>query len=88
MQSVLSLTLRVRLYRTQRSRLRTSALKRVETLRRVPEENSRFNLLPVGEYKVRVKATGFKSAEIPTFALSVGDRRRVDVALSPGNRPK
>ena len=45
-----------------------------------------FSLLQVGEYKVRVEASGFKSVEIPAFALSVGDRRRLDVALTVGQQ--
>jgi len=43
-----------------------------------------FSLLQVGDYKVRVEVPGFKALELPTFTLTVGERRRVDAGLTIG----
>ena len=43
-----------------------------------------FSLLQVGDYSVYAEASGFKSVEFPKFTLTVGERRRVDVALAVG----
>jgi len=43
-----------------------------------------FALLQVGDYTIRVERTGFKSLDLPKFTLTVGERRRVDAALTIG----
>ena len=43
-----------------------------------------FNLLALGSYKAQVDAPGFKTVEIPAFALSVGERHRLDVQMQLG----
>jgi len=43
-----------------------------------------FSLLQIGDYKVRVQGTGFKSLELPKFTLTVGERRRVDAVMTVG----
>jgi len=45
-----------------------------------------YNLLflPVGTYTISVKATGFKSASLEPFALSVNQTARVDVVMQVG----
>lgn len=43
-----------------------------------------FSLLQVGNYSVHAEASGFKSFELAGFTLTVGERRRVDVALTVG----
>lgn len=45
-----------------------------------------FNLLQLGSYKVRVEAKGFKSVEVPVFALQVGERHRIDVQMQVGSQ--
>jgi len=45
-----------------------------------------FSLLQIGDYKVRVEASGFKALELPKFTLTVGERRRVDAGLSIGTQ--
>jgi outer membrane receptor protein involved in Fe transport len=44
-----------------------------------------FNLLPNGQYYIKVEATGFKTYEVPSFALSAGERLRMDAKLETGN---
>jgi outer membrane receptor protein involved in Fe transport len=44
-----------------------------------------FNLLPNGQYYIKVEATGFKTYEVPSFALSTGDRLRMDAKLETGS---
>lgn len=44
----------------------------------------RLGLLAAGEYSIRVEAPGFGAAEQAALVLRVGDERRVDVALRPG----
>ncbi|HEX5283457.1 MAG TPA: carboxypeptidase-like regulatory domain-containing protein [Bryocella sp.] len=41
-----------------------------------------FTLLQPGQYSIEVSASGFKPAQIPNFALSAGDRRRVGVTMT------
>ncbi len=43
-----------------------------------------FNLLQLGSYTVQVDVAGFKTVAIPPFALSVGERRRLDVQMQVG----
>jgi hypothetical protein len=43
-----------------------------------------FNLLPNGKYSIKVTATGFKIYEVPSFALSTGDRLRMNAKLETG----
>jgi outer membrane receptor protein involved in Fe transport len=45
-----------------------------------------FNLLQIGSYKVRVESPGFKTVQIPVFALQVGERHRVDVQMQVGSQ--
>jgi outer membrane receptor protein involved in Fe transport len=44
----------------------------------------RVGLLAAGEYSIKVEASGFGAAEQADMVLRVGDERRVDVALRPG----
>ena len=44
----------------------------------------RVGLLAAGEYSIKVEATGFGASEQANLVLRVGDERRVDVALRPG----
>src|SRR5215813_13372952 len=44
----------------------------------------RVGLLAAGEYSIKVEASGFGASEQADLALRVGDERRVDVALRPG----
>ena len=43
-----------------------------------------FNLLQVGNYKLRVEASGFKSLDLPQLTLTVGERRRQNAVMSIG----
>jgi hypothetical protein len=43
-----------------------------------------FTLLQVGDYTIRVERSGFKSLDLPRFLLTVGERRRIDAALTIG----
>ncbi len=45
-----------------------------------------FALLQVGNYKVRVEVAGFKSLDLPQFTLTVGERKRVDAAMTIGEQ--
>jgi Carboxypeptidase regulatory-like domain/TonB dependent receptor len=44
----------------------------------------RVGLLAAGEYSIKVEASGFGAAEQANLVLRVGDERRLDVALRPG----
>jgi carboxypeptidase family protein len=44
----------------------------------------RVGLLAAGEYSIKVEASGFGASEQADLLLRVGDERRVDVALRPG----
>ena len=44
----------------------------------------RVGLLAAGEYSIKVEASGFGASEQADLVLRVGDERRVDVALRPG----
>jgi Carboxypeptidase regulatory-like domain len=44
----------------------------------------RVGLLAAGAYSIKVEASGFGAAEQTDLVLRVGDERRVDVALRPG----
>ena len=44
----------------------------------------RVGLLGAGEYSIKVEASGFGASEQADLVLRVGDERRVDVALRPG----
>jgi hypothetical protein len=44
----------------------------------------RVSLLAAGKYSLRVESSGFKTGEQSDLSLRVGDERRIDVALSPG----
>src|SRR5262245_56212769 len=44
----------------------------------------RVGLLAAGVYSIKVEASGFGASEQADLALRVGDERRVDVALRPG----
>src|SRR5215467_2504247 len=44
----------------------------------------RVTLLAAGEYSIKVEATGFGTNEQADLVLRVGDERRMDVALRPG----
>ena len=44
-----------------------------------------FSLLPAGHYTLSVVSSGFKKFEAANFALSAGDRARVDVHLTVGS---
>ncbi len=46
--------------------------------------NYRVALLPSGSYSIRVEASGFGAREQPDLMLRVGDERRIDVTLNPG----
>ena len=48
--------------------------------------NYSFTLLQVGNYTVKVSATGFKTATAPAIALSSGDRARADIKLEVGEQ--
>jgi ABC-type Na+ efflux pump permease subunit len=43
-----------------------------------------FSLLPNGKYSINVESTGFKTYEVNNFALSTGDRLRMDARLETG----
>src|SRR6201999_2511766 len=43
-----------------------------------------FNLLPIGNYSVKVDASGFSSFSVPTVTLNVGDRQRIDARMAVG----
>jgi hypothetical protein len=45
-----------------------------------------FNLLQIGSYKAQVEAVSFKSVEIPVFALTVGERHRLDIQMEVGSQ--
>lgn len=45
-----------------------------------------FSILQIGSYKARVEAPGFKSVEVPVFALQVGERHRLDVQMVIGSQ--
>ncbi len=40
--------------------------------------------LPIGRYTLSAAQNGFKKAEVPPFALQVGQQARIDLALVPG----
>jgi outer membrane receptor protein involved in Fe transport len=42
------------------------------------------NLLPIGQYSVRVEATGFKGFTVSNLTLVAGDRTRVDAKMEVG----
>src|SRR5215510_16152304 len=44
----------------------------------------RVGLLAAGEYSIKVEASGFGASEQAALVLRVGDERRLDVALRPG----
>lgn len=44
----------------------------------------RVALLAAGKYSLKVESSGFKTGEQSELSLRVGDERRVDVSLSPG----
>ena len=46
--------------------------------------NYRIGLLAAGNYSIKVEASGFGASEQKGLALRVGDERRVDVRLRPG----
>src|SRR5262245_62626372 len=46
--------------------------------------NYRVALLPAGGYSFKVESSGFAAREQSDLLLRVGDERRVDVTLSPG----
>jgi hypothetical protein len=43
-----------------------------------------FSLMPNGRYSIKVESTGFKTYEVKKFALSTGDRLRMDATLETG----
>jgi hypothetical protein len=43
-----------------------------------------FSLLPNGKYSIKVESKGFKTYEVKNFALSTGDRLRMDAKLETG----
>jgi hypothetical protein len=45
-----------------------------------------FSLLSLGDYQIRVEAHGFKSINLARFTLTVGERRRQDVAMTIGEQ--
>jgi len=45
-----------------------------------------FNLLQIGSYKARVEAKGFKTVEVPSFPLTVGERHRLDIQMQVGTQ--
>src|SRR5262245_32574833 len=47
-------------------------------------DNYRVGLLAAGNYSIRVEAAGFGTREQKGMVLRVGDERRVDVTLRPG----
>lgn len=60
----------------------TSAITRIHT------DNSgeyRTSPLAIGEYRVTVEATGFKQFAVSKVLLSIGDVRKIDATLQPGN---
>jgi hypothetical protein len=44
-----------------------------------------FTALPIGHYKLEATASGFQKVSVGEIALSGGDRRRIDTALSLGS---
>ena len=44
----------------------------------------RFNLLPPGTYKVRLAATGFKTAEVPSVTVNVTETPTLNYSLEVG----
>jgi hypothetical protein len=59
-----------------------TGLTRVVTTTR--DGNYRVALLPAGGYSFKVESSGFATREQSDLLLRVGDERRVDVTLSPG----
>jgi hypothetical protein len=57
-----------------------------QTAQTAGDGNYLFTLLQVGNYVVKVQATGFKTASNAAIALSSGDRARVDVKLEIGSQ--
>ena len=43
-----------------------------------------LNLLPIGHYSLKVEASNFKSYQVKSFQISVGDRLRLDARLQVG----
>lgn len=46
--------------------------------------NYEFNFLPVGQYTLKVEASGFQTTSVSVFSLSVDQTARVDVKLTIG----
>jgi len=44
-----------------------------------------FPSVPIGQYVVKAKATGFEGVQTPPFTVTTNARQRVDVAMQPGS---
>ena len=43
-----------------------------------------FNLLPIGQYSIRIEVSGFKVFTVPNLTLVAGDRTRLDAKMEIG----